>query len=835
MPAEGNKSILNISCLLSVPKLKEKEMRLRTLFLFLGVMLLLNDVMGIQVKKISVRGRVTDEAGSPLAGAAISPGEGLRATISNSTGSYEIDNLRPGIYTLRYSFIGYESEILRIELKGDTVLNVTMTQKNLETGEVIISATRAGEHSPLAYSTLSTEDLKKRNTGQDIPFVLGLTPSLVETSEAGTGIGYTSLRIRGTDANRINVTIDGIPLNDPESQQVFWVDLPDLSSSVDNIQVQRGAGTSSNGAGAFGATVSIQTRSPENEPLASVSSTFGSFNTFKNTITASTGLLSDRFAFMLRLSDLHSDGYVKRTWSDHRSAYLSGVYRSEKWRLQANIILGEEHTGISWWGNPKDSLKSDRRYNPAGEYRDENGNIKYYDNESDNYLQNHYQLLYSLRINQKLNFNAALHYTSGKGYYEEYKDDAALSDYGIGNIEIGDSLISATDLIRRKWMKNSFTGMVWSLKYKASKIDAILGGGLNYYAGDHFGRIIWMRNAGNLEKDYQWYTGIGNKQEMSIYAKADYSPGNLVSLFGDLQFRNVLYRIKGIDDDLKVLDIKHNFNFFNPKTGVYLSINSRQNAFLSFSLAHREPTRTDYTEAAGDPLATPEAETLYDIESGYKYNSGKYAFMLNLYGMYYDKQLVPTGELSSTGYPIMTNVDRSYRAGAEFSASIHPAQLFSWDLSLTLSRNKILDFIEYFTDYNTSDWSSEYRSRSLGTVDIAYSPTVIGSSDIRISPIKKLDIHFISKYVGRQFFDNTMSSDRILDPYMVNNLMLSFNPAVNVFKDTEIQLLVNNIFDSKYENNAYGGNWYEDGKEKTWAYYFPQAGINFMARLNITF
>jgi iron complex outermembrane recepter protein len=809
-------------------------MRRIIVLLFAGLVLL-SDVFGFQEKVGVVRGKVSDDLGNPLAGASISIEKGFLGVHSNIDGTYILSGLRAGTCRIRFSFMGYETKIVEAIVTGESVVDVVLAQKTLEAGEVIVNATRAGEHSPLAYSTIGNEVLKNNNMGQDIPYILGMTPSLVETSEAGTGIGYTSLRIRGTDASRINVTVDGIPLNDPESQQVFWVDLPDLASSTDNIQVQRGAGTSSNGAAAFGATVSIQTKSPENEPFAQISSSFGSFNTMKNSVTASTGLLANKFALILRLSRLHSDGYVRRTWSDHRSAYLSGIYRSGRSRLQFNVILGEEHTGISWWGVPGELLHIDRRYNPAGEYTDENGRTRYYGNESDNYFQNHYQLLYSIKLNDALNFNTALHFTTGKGYYEEYKDDAALSLYGLPVITIGDSTISSTDLIRRKWMKNDFTGLVWSLKYKKEKIEAALGGGLNYYYGDHFGRIIWMRNAGNIENDYQWYLGHGAKSEISLYGKADYSLTDKISLFGDLQYRYIQYDIKGIDDDLKVLDLKHQYGFFNPKAGLFFSISPQQDAFLSFSVANREPSRTDYTEAAGDPDATPLPERLYDSEFGYKIRGNRYSLGINLYGMYYRNQLIPTGELSSTGYPIMTNMVKSYRAGAEFTVGVKPSEFFSWELSLTMSRNKILDFTEYYTDYDTRLFIEEYKSKKLGVVDIAYSPGIIGSSDICVSIIKNLGIHFLSKYVGSQYFDNTMSQDRKIDPYFVNNLMVSFSPVIKGSKSSEFQFLVNNIFNVQYENNAYGGNWYEDGIENTWSYYFPQAGINFMIKAGFTF
>jgi iron complex outermembrane receptor protein len=702
-------------------------------------------------------------------------------------------------------------------------------------GEVIVSAIRAGGKTPLAYSTIDAELIRQSNTSQDIPFLLNMTPSLVETSEAGNGIGYTSLRIRGTDASRINVTIDGIPLNDPESQQVFWVDLPDLASSVDNIQIQRGVGTSSNGAGAFGGTVSIQTKSPENEPFAQVSSSAGSFRTFKNTVAAGTGFLADRFALHLRLSQLKSDGYIKRTGSDHKSAYISGILVAGRSRLKANIILGEEHTGIGWWGVPKEILPTDRRYNPAGEYSDEYGMTYFYDNESDNYTQDHYQLIYSSKISDDINFSTALHYTKGKGYYEEFKADRELSDYlPVPHINIGDTVISSTDLITRKWMSNDFYGLVWSLKYNKNRVEASIGGGGNYYAGDHFGKIIWMKYS-NLEKDYQWYMNTGIKAETSIYAKATYDLNDALSAYGDLQYRYISYNMSGRDDDWKDLGQKHNFSFFNPKAGLFWKISEKQNGWLSFSVAGREPTRADFKEAAGDPDATPKQEKLYDTEAGYSLKTKNLSLYGNAYLMYYHDQLVPTGELSSTGYSIMTNVGNSHRLGIELTAGLRPAVFLDWDINLTLSRNKISGFIESYTDYDTVTWQGNYRSKSLGTVDIAYSPSITATSDINFKVLKNLGIHFISKYVGRQYFDNTMSHERMIDPYFVNNLRISYEPVIRRLKSVEFQVVINNIFNTEYESNAYGGNWYEAGIEKTWSYYFPQAGTNVIFRTGILF
>jgi iron complex outermembrane receptor protein len=780
-------------------------------------------------------GKVTDLNDDPLAGASIAIAGTYNGVQTGADGVYRLNGLKPGNYTIRFSYIGYETQVKDLEIVTDTLLDVRLRPMAVITDDVIISATRAGDKAPLAYTNIAGDILEKRNSGQDLPYLLSLTPSFIETSEAGNGIGYTNMRIRGTDASRINVTIDGIPLNDPESQQVFWVDLPDLASSVDNIQVQRGVGTSSNGAGAFGASINIQTRGIEKEPFAEINSSAGSFGTFKNNITTGTGLLKNKFAFQMRYSDLRSNGYIERTGSEHSSAFMSALYRTGKSLLKANIILGKEHTGIGWWGVPKDMLNINRRYNPAGEYTDENGVTQYYDNESDNYTQNHYQLIYSLKLSGNFSIHSALHYTKGKGYYEEYKEDDSFADYGLPSVIIGGAAFSETDLIRRKWMSNDFYGSVWSLNYRNERIEASFGGGMNLYNGDHFGRIIWMRYPGAAERDHQWYFNNGNKGEAGIYGKMSWSVSRTLSVFGDMQSRYIKYSLEGIDDDLKNIRQIHRFGFLNPKAGLFLTIASNQEAYLSFSVANREPTRTDFKEASGDNEATPRSERLFDTELGYKLRFAKSTFALNLYGMIYKDQLVPTGELSNVGYPIMTNVEKSFRTGAEITAGFIPADFITWDFSLTLSRNKILDFTEHYIDYNTSDWSSEYKSRRLGTVDIAYSPSVIAGSDLGIKIIHAIRLHFLSKFVGKQYFDNTMNRERMLDPYFFNNVMIDIEPEPKHLKGAGLQLLVNNIFNTKYASNAYGGNWFEDGTEKSWSYYFPQAGINFMLKLGLKF
>ena len=783
----------------------------------------------------AIRGKITDTSGRPLAGATVTIADSPVGVQTNPDGTYAVKRLKGGDYTLSVSFIGFETIVRKVHLSGDLTIDMSLPEKVFQTGDVLVSATRAGEHSPLAFSEVSKVQLERQNTGYDMPYILSLTPSFVETSEAGNGIGYTSMRIRGTDANRINVTIDGIPLNDAESQQVFWVDLPDLASSVENIQVQRGAGTSSNGSGAFGATISIETLNPESEPFAQISTSAGSFNSIRNTVSAGSGMLGGKFGLTMRYSELKSDGYIERTGSNHRAENITGVFRSGNAMLKANILIGEEHTGIGWWGVPKEMLSVNRRYNPAGEYTDSAGNVRYYGNESDNYRQDHFQLAYSQKLGDYISFHTAVHYTKGKGYYEEYAGDQNYHDYGLNYVHAGDSVLTSTDLIRRKWLSNDFYGLIYSLKYQRERLSVTAGGGVNRYIGDHFGDIIWMQYAGNTEKDYRWYFNDARKDEESIYAKLNYSLSEKLTAFGDLQYRHICYKMKGIDDDLKDLGQSHSFGFFNPKAGIFYSMTSSQDIYMSFSVANREPSREDFKEAVGDPSSAPKPETLYDLEMGYKLRRHNASLGVNLYGMFYRDQLVPTGQLSDVGYSIMTNVPDSYRTGIEIIAGIRPAAFIDWNLNLTLSRSRIRDFTEYYTDYNTVDGSSQYLSRNLGETDIAYSPGVISSSDAGFRLYRGIELHLISKYVGRQYVDNTMSRDRMVDPYFINNVRLDWEPAVKNIKSVRFQVLVNNIFNNLYISNGYGGNWYEDGIEKSWSYYFPQAGTNFMLRLGLTF
>ncbi|HCC71983.1 MAG TPA: TonB-dependent receptor [Bacteroidales bacterium] len=788
-----------------------------------------------QEQKWILRGKVTDEKGKPLTGATVIIKDTYLGITTGSVGEFIFKPLKQDIYILEVSYLGYEPVMGEIKLDRDVYHEFELKEKVISADEVMVIGNRASETTPVAYSNLGREKIKKINTGQDLPYLLSSLPSIVETSEAGAGLGYTNFRIRGTDPSRINITIDGIPINDPESQQVFWVNMPDLVSSVSDIQVQRGVGTSKNGAAAFGASVNFQTELPSDEPYAEISSTVGSFNTFKGTLKLGTGLIKDKFKFDLRLSGLTTDGYIDYSGSDHRSLFLTGLYNTAIGTFKTNIILGEEITGISWWGVPAEVLDTARKYNPAGEYTDSFGVKRYYEDQKDNYNQYHFQLLYKKSLGDYLKLSAAYHFTYGAGFFEQYKEDEALSDYGLPNWIAGPILIDKVDLVRRKWMLNNFYGGIADIKYTKNNISLSLGTGINKYIGDHFGRVIWIRYAGWTEKDYEWYFNSSSKREMNIYARFDYRLTRRLSVFADVQYRNINYIMEGEDDDMLDLGMDKEFNFFNPKGGMFMKIDPNQDLFFSLSVANREPTRANYKDAKGDPGAMPQPETLYDFEAGYNLNMSKFRAGLNLYYMHYKDQLVPTGELSNVGYPIMTNVEQSYRTGIEFSTAIKPVGFIEWDLNATLSRNRIRNFVEHYVDYITLTSEEIPMTKEIGDVNIAYSPGIICNSDIGISPLRDLDIHIISKYVGKQYFDNTNSESRIINPYLVNNLRLDYIIPTKGMKNIALQMQVNNILNSLYENNAYGGNYYIDGEEYTWAYYFPQAGINYLVRLTVSF
>jgi iron complex outermembrane receptor protein len=795
-----------------------------------SLMLLLQLMAVIAFGQMNLTGLVKGD-GEALAGASVVIEKSYYGVSTRANGSFEFKNLKPGNYTLLVSFIGFEPQEVSVSVPTTAPVEINLKTSNFFTDEVQITATRAGNKTPVAFTNLSKQELDANNSGQDIPYLLGITPSLVQSSEAGAGIGYTSFRIRGTDPTRINVTIDGVPLNDSESQGVFWPNMPDFASSVENVQIQRGVGTSTNGAAAFGATINFQTQNVNPNSYAEITSMAGSFNTFKNSVKVGTGIINDHFTFDARFSKLNSDGYIDYGFSDHKSMFMAAGYHTEKSSVKAKIIHGDQRTGITWWGNP-DVEGLGRTYNPAGEYVDEYGQIQYYEDQTDNYKQTHFILNYSSKLSESLHFNTSLHYTRGKGYYEQYKQDESFPDYGLEDVVLtGGETISTTDLIRQKWLDNHFYGMVFGLSYQKEALNFTLGGGWNKYDGDHYGNIIWMRYAGKSEKDYEWYFNNGKKTDYNLYAKTSYQLSKVLSAYADIQLRGINYDITGIDDDRVDMTMNHDFLFVNPKLGLFAQLDTKNAVYASFALAHREPTRANFKEAKGDPASTPSDEALYDYEAGYKFNGNTSAFGANLYYMFYRDQLVPTGEKSTAGYDIMTNVDKSYRLGIELTGGLKITSWLKWDANLTLSSNKIIDYV----DHTWGAGGDGVNFKELGNTDISYSPNVIANNIVSVMPFSNFDIKLISKYVGEQHFDNTKSPNRVIEAYFVNDLRFDYQLNNVLFSQVNLFAQINNLFDAKYSNNAYGGHWYENGKDYTWAYYFPQAGTNFMLGASFTF
>lgn len=789
----------------------------------------------------NVTGRVLDNNGESLIGAVVSVENTLLGTSTGANGRYSLQLRRTGEYKFVASFMGYKKEVVEVFIDDDKQIDFTLKPESIMGEAVVVSATRASRRMPIAQTNIDDEEFNERKSGFDIPYLLELTPSVVAVSEGGTGVGNTSFRIRGTDLTRINVTVNGIPLNDPESQGVWWVNMPDFANSVDNVQIQRGVGTSTHGAGAFGATVNFQTKTLNPEPFAQAEFMAGSFNTFRTSIKAGTGLMNDRFSFESRYSNVQSDGYIDRGWSDHESLFLTGAWHSEKSLLRFNLIHGEQHTGITWEGTPSYMLDSNRTYNPAGYMGDDQqGNPMYYSNESDNYTQTHYQLMFSHQFSRRLTLSLSGYWVAGEGFYEQYKRDRKIvSDYGLNPIIMGEDTLSRVDMVRQKWLDNDLFGLTYSLAYRADALDVTFGGGCSHYDNDHFGKILWTKlNDGSIPKNYQWYLNNGQKVDYNIFLKSIYQLDDKLSIFGDLQYRGIDYVLSGNDDDLQSLDQSHKWGFFNPKGGLFYQITPAQEAFFSVGMAHREPSRSDIKDAMKyGTNQTPNEEMLIDYEIGYNYKSQLFALGVNLYYMDYKDQLVLTGKLSDSGYPLMTNVESSYRTGIELMAGVMPTTWFRWDANLTLSQNRIKNFVEY-VDLFDSNWNFiGQQENHLGDTDISFSPSVVGSSIIKIFPVENMGVSVISKYVGSQYIDNSSSPDRMLDAYFVNNVKLNYNLNLKGTKGVSLQFLVNNVLNEQYVANAWV--WravFDDGSpEYREDGYYPQAGINFMGKIVVEF
>jgi iron complex outermembrane receptor protein len=780
----------------------------------------------------TVNGVVLDSDGQPLTGANIIIKDSFKGTVSNSEGKFSFKKINRGNFNLVVSYVGYETEEKIVSIQNDSSLVFTLKHSSTLGEEIIVTSVRAGTKDPVAVSEVTKDELRKNNLAQDIPWLLSLTPSMVVSSDAGAGVGYTGFRIRGTDANRINITVNGIPLNDAESHSVYFVNMPDFARSTENIQVQRGVGTSQNGAAAFGASVNFQTLSVNREPYAEISNSYGSFNTYKNSVSMGTGLLNNHFTLDARLSGIHSDGYIDRAFSGLSSWFVSAGWHAPKSIIKLNVFSGKEKTYQAWDGVPGYLLLSDRTYNGLGSYTDENGTSRYYQNQTDNYSQNHYQLHVSRELSSNINLNASFHFTHGEGYYEEYKENETLSAYRIFK-----AVSDTSDLIRQKWLDNNFYGVVFSSNYKKNKVDASIGGAWNRYDGKHFGTVIWSRYAGESEINHIWYQSRSDKKDFNVFTKLNYALSQRINLYGDLQLRGINYLIEGEDDDHRNITQNHKYLFFNPKMGVNYTDDQGQRIYLSFSVANREPNRSNFIDADTTQPA-PDFETLYDYELGYSYKGNSFQAGANIFYMDYKNQLVLTGEINDVGSAVMSNVKDSYRAGIEFTAGVRVQDIFSWDFNLSLSSNKIQNFTSYVD--NASYWEDPANEpkqlvSNLGRTDIAFSPETVASSNFRYFLMKNMNLDFVTKYVGNQFIDNTSSQNRKLNPYLINDLRLEYKVYPRFMKELSINLVLANIFDYKYSSNAWVYRYFEGGTEKFWDGFYPQAGINFMAGMNARF
>lgn len=783
----------------------------------------------------------------PLENASVSiDGKVSFTTKSEKDGWIKLYNIQNGKHAVQVSFVGYQTATQNLNIVHDMELTVQLEPKTIRTEEVLVVSTRAKKNAPTTFKNISKEEISRNNLGQDIPYLLNQTPSVQVNSDAGAGIGYTNMTIRGSDNQRINVTLNGIPLNDAESMGSFFVNLPDFASSTESIQVQRGIGTSTNGAGSFGASLNIQSNTLTEQPYAELNNSFGSYNSWKNTVKLGTGLINDKFAFNARLSRISSNGYIERAASDLQSFYIDGGYYGKKHTLKGIVFWGKEKTYQAWNGVPEPLITGDRSrmddYADYGLYisgpekdrfmnAGRNYNVYTYKNQTDNYTQKHHQIHYTNILNDKLTLNTALHYTRGYGYYEEFRQGDPLKHYGLKEVVMGNEKRETTDLVRRRWLDNYFYGMTYSLNYEPNdQLEVIWGGSYNQYRGKHYGEVIWAEYASNGFLGDRYYFGKSQKNDFSNFLKVDYKLDKWI-LMADVQYRNVDYHMYGDDDKVKNYNYHPKFNFLNPKAGATYLLNDYANIYASYAFAQKEPVRKDFIEK-NSKLPDPIPEKMQDIELGYRFNNDKFNIGLNGYGMFYKDQLIPTGEISDTGSPIRQNVKNSYRIGLEFDGAWKINKQLNWKATASFSQNRIKNFEEIVKDVNGVNPDTKIF---YAKTDIALSPGTILSSNFSYSPIEQLTFSLLSKYVGRQYLDNSSAKERSISSYFVNNLFANYSFAALGIQNISATLQVNNILNEKYETNGYTFGRIDGDTRKYYNFYFPQAPTNFMLGLNVKF
>ncbi len=811
------------------------------IFVCVGVLLLLSYSGAAQ---FTIKGSVVSQERAGLPGAILKIAERIYTT--DDKGQVEISQLPAGEYEIETKFLGYETKTMSLTLYQDEFIEIVMQEGFTLTDEVVIYATRANDHTPTTFTTLDKQNIQKQNFGQDLPILLNWTPSVVTTSDAGAGVGYTGIRIRGSDATRINVTINGIPYNDSESLGTFWVDVPDIASSSQSVQVQRGVGTSTNGAGAFGASINLQTNTRNDEAYAETVNSFGSFNTRRHTLSVGTGLLNEHWVIDGRVSRILSDGFIDRASSDLKSYYFSGGFYANNTILRAVVFGGSERTYQSWYGVPQSRLNNDveameTTASNEGWNQEQTDhllnsdsrtfNIYTYKNQVDDYRQNHYQLHFSHRANNSITANASLHYTHGQGFYEEYRYDDDFASYGLPEVVIGDSVISSSDIIRRRWLDNDFYGITYSLNYENEKLNFVLGGAWNRYEGDHFGELMWAEVT-TLPIEYQYYFNAGDKCDFNIFLKTNYQLTNRLNAFADLQYRSISYEASGVENKQNEFGIDKTYGFFNPKIGLTYQFDERQQIYTSFSVAKREPVRDDFVD---NPGSSPKHENLYNLEAGYRKISDRFTLHVNYYLMKYKNQLVLTGALNDVGAPVRTNVDKSYRTGIEMESIWKVSNKLSWNINLTLSQNKIRDFTEVLYDYGLNFDEYNVIENKYKDTDISFSPNVIAGSGFSYSPVQNLEFSLLTKYVGSQYLDNTSTNARSIDGYLTNDIRVRYSWKFTFMKEISFSALINNVLDEEYESNGYTYGYLGGDDAYRENFYYPQAGRNYMVMVTLKF
>ncbi|HMQ62424.1 MAG TPA: TonB-dependent receptor [Flavilitoribacter sp.] len=786
-------------------------------------------------------GTVTDPGGRPLPGASVLIASSNSGTTTDEAGRYRLSMPAADRLEIRFTYLGYREEIREVRPDGSNallVLDVQLNQKTFLLDELEVAATKAQGLSPFTYTNISKEDLSASDFGQDAPYLMRWTPSVVVTSDAGAGVGYTGIRVRGTDASRINVTVNGVPLNDAESQQVYWVDLPDIVSSAQEIQIQRGVGTSTNGAGAFGATINVETNNLHPEPFAELNFGGGSFNTLKRNIRFGSGLINQKFAVEGRLSRITSDGYVDRASADLNSYYLSASLLGRNSSLQLLTFSGHEKTYQAWYGISTSMLDDPetRTFNPAGTEKEGEP----YDNQVDDYQQTHYQLHYFTQLHPGWTLNAALHYTKGSGFYEEYKAQENLPDYGLPAVSIGDSTVQSSDLVRRRWLDNDFYGVTFSLRYQRPEgpLKLTLGGAWNRYDGRHFGEVIWARFASTGEIRHPYYDNDATKTDFNLFGKMDLRLAQKLNGFLDLQVRRVGYTFLGLTDQLDRLEQSKSHTFFNPKAGIFYQAGKSANIYLSVGIANREPNRDDYV----DNLVSqqPRPERLINAEAGYRYKAPKGGFEANLYYMHYKDQLALNGRLNDDGAYIRINIPDSYRLGLELAGDYLIGDHWQAHGTATISQNKVSSFTEYLDAYDADfNWTGQETIERKNT-DLAFSPGVIAGGEVawlplRGAPKKDLSISLLGKYIGRQYLDNSSDARNILPAYFFSDLRIRYAFHPKPFREIGLAFSVNNWTGSLYESNGWSYRYLVEGAGYVDQGFYPQAGRHFLVSVMLAF